>query len=67
MTVLDAVLACGGIAQYGAGNRARLMRTENGKARVIKLRLNSLVNKGDLKQNVLLMPGDVLVVPESRF
>jgi len=67
MTVLDAVLACGGIAQFGAGNRAKLMRTENGKTRVIKVRLNALVNDGDLKQNLPLLPGDVLVVPESRF
>jgi polysaccharide export outer membrane protein len=67
MTVLDAVLACGGIAQFGAGNRAKLMRTDHGVTREIKVRLDALVNDGDLKQNLPLMPGDVLVVPESRF
>jgi polysaccharide export outer membrane protein len=67
MTVLDAVLTCGGVAQFGAGNRAKLIRMENGKRREIRVRLDALANNGDLRQNLKLMPGDVLVVPESRF
>jgi polysaccharide biosynthesis/export protein len=67
MTVLDAILAVGGLGPFAAGNRARLMRTENGKQKEIKLKLNALVNGGDMAQNVGLKPGDVLVIPESRF
>jgi polysaccharide export outer membrane protein len=67
MTVLDAVLAVGGLGQFAAGNRAHIVRSENGKQTEIKVKLESLVNSGDMKQNVLLKPGDVLVVPESRF
>ena len=67
MTVLDAVLAVGGLGQFAAGNRARLVRTENGKHMEIKVKLDALVNDGDMKQNLPLKPGDVLVVPESRF
>jgi polysaccharide export outer membrane protein len=67
MTVLDAILAVGGLGQFAAGNRAHLVRTENGKETDIKLKLDSLVNSGDMKQNLALKPGDVLVVPESRF
>jgi polysaccharide biosynthesis/export protein len=67
MTVLDAVLAVGGLGQFAAGNRAHLVRTENGKQTEIKVKLDSLVNNGDMKQNLPLKPGDVLVVPESRF
>ena len=67
ITALDAVLAGGGLAPFAAGNRSKVIRTENGKQREIKLRLDDLVNKGDMKQNILLQPGDVLVVPESRF
>jgi polysaccharide export outer membrane protein len=67
MTVLDAVLAVGGLAPFAAGNRARLIRTVNGKQQEIKVKLNDLVNGGDMKQNAALHPGDVLVVPESRF
>jgi polysaccharide biosynthesis/export protein len=67
MSVMDAVLQVGGLGQYAAGNRSKIIRMENGKQREIKLKLESLVDKGDMKQNLLLKPGDVLVVPETRF
>ena len=67
MTVLDAVLAVGGLSQFAAGNRAHIVRTENGKQIEIKVKLDALVNSGDMKQNLPLKPGDVLVVPETRF
>jgi polysaccharide export outer membrane protein len=67
MTVLDAILSTGGLAQFAAGNRARIVRSENGKQVEIKLKLDALVNKGDMSQNKPLKPGDVLLVPESRF
>ena len=67
MTVLDAVLAVGGLTEYAAGNRARIVRMVNGTEQDIPVRLGKLVNSGDMSQNVPLKPGDVLVVPESRF
>jgi polysaccharide export outer membrane protein len=67
MTVLDAVLSVGGLGPYAAGNRAHLVRKVDGKEQDIKIKLESLVNNGDMKQNLPLSPGDVLVVPESRF
>ena len=67
MTVLDAVLAVGGLSQFAAGNRARLVRTESGKQTEIKIKLDSLLNEGDTKQDLPLRPGDILVVPETRF
>jgi len=67
MTVLDAVLASGGLAQFAAGNRTRLVRVVNGKSQELKIKLESLVNSGDMSQNLALKPGDVLVVPETRF
>lgn len=67
MTVLDAMLQVGGLAPFAAPNRSKLLRTEDGKQVEIRLRLGRLLNDGDLKQNVQLRPGDVLLVPESRF
>ncbi len=67
LTALDAVLASGGLAPFAAGNRAKVVRVENGKQRELKIKLDDLVNKGDMSQNLALKPGDVLVVPESRF
>ncbi len=67
MTVLDAVLAVGGLTEYAAGNRARIIRMVDGKETDIAVRLGALVNSGDVSQNLPLKPGDLLVVPESRF
>jgi len=67
MTVLDAVLAVGGLTQFASGNRARIVRVENGHETIIHVKLADLVNSGDVKQNVPLKPGDVLVVPQSIF
>jgi polysaccharide export outer membrane protein len=67
MTVLDAVLAVGGLGEFAAGNRSKIVRGEGSKQTEIKVRIADLVNKGDMKQNVPLKPGDVLVVPQSMF
>ena len=65
--VLDAVLAVGGLGQFAAGNRAKIVRSVNHKKQEIRVKLDDLTNKGDMSQNLALQPGDVLVVPESRF
>jgi len=67
MTVLEALLGAKGMTQFAAGNRARISRTVNGKQQNVRVKLNALVNDGDLSQNLPLLPGDVLVVPETRF
>jgi len=70
MTVMDVVLACGGLNEFAAGNRAKIVRSGDGKGgknEEIRVRLSDLINKGDMKQNLKMRPGDVLVVPQSRF
>jgi len=67
MTVLDAILAVGGLGEFAAGNRGKIVRVVEGKKQEIKVRISDLVNKGDVSQNLPLNPGDVLVVPESRL
>ena len=67
MTVLDAVLATGGLAQFAAGNRAKILRSVGGKPTEIPVKLSKLLEGGDLSQNLALKPGDVLLIPESRF
>ena len=67
MTVLDVVLAVGGLNPYAAGNRAKLIRKDNGANTEIRVKLEDLLNDGDMNQNVPVKPGDVLVVPQSRW
>jgi len=67
LRVMDAVLAVGGLTQFAAGNRAKIVREQGGKRQEIHVHLKNLLEKGDLSQNLLLKPGDVLVIPESFF
>jgi polysaccharide biosynthesis/export protein len=67
MTVLDAIIDVGGLSQYASGNRAKLIRTAGGAQKEIRLRLDDLLNKGDVSQNIQMQPGDILIIPEARF
>jgi polysaccharide biosynthesis/export protein len=67
MTVLDLVIQVGGLSQFAAGNRAKIVRTEGQSTREIRVRLNDLINKGKVAENVALQPGDILVIPETLF
>lgn len=67
MTVLDAVIAVGGLTQFAAGNRARLVRDTGDGSQTYNVRLNDLISSGDMRHNHALRPGDVLVIPEAIF
>jgi polysaccharide export outer membrane protein len=68
LTVLDAVIEVGGLSEFAAGNRAKLVRKEaDGKTVEKRVRLRDLIEKGDMGQNLSMKPGDVLVIPETRF
>jgi polysaccharide export outer membrane protein len=63
------MIAVGGLNEFAAGNRARLVRFDKatGKQREYKVRLSDLLKNGDTSANVRLEPGDVLIIPESMF
>lgn len=67
LTVLDVMIEVGGLNTFASGNRATLIRQENGAYREYRLHLADLVEDGDLKANRVLMPGDVLRIPERWF
>ena len=68
LTVLDVVIDAGGLSEFAAGNRAKLIRKgADGKQETIKVRLEDLLDDGDMSQNFPVLPGDVLIIPESRF
>lgn len=69
MTLLDAMIAVGGLNEFASGNKARLIRfdKETGTQREYALKLGDLLRKGDSKANVMLRPGDVIIIPESSF
>jgi polysaccharide export outer membrane protein len=67
MTLLDVLLEVGGLTEFASGNRGKLVRTVDGKTEEMRVRLDKLLNKGDLSENVEVRPGDVVVVPASVF
>jgi polysaccharide export outer membrane protein len=69
MTALDAMIAVGGLNEFAAGNRAKLIRLDHatGTQQEFRLRLSDLIRKGDATANVMLKPGDTIIIPESRF
>lgn len=67
MTVLDVMIQVGGLAEFAAGNKAKIVRkTAEGEVQ-IRVRLDDLLNDGDIEQNIDMMPGDVLIIPQSFF
>ena len=67
MTVLDAMIAVGGMTEFAAGNRTVIVREEGGEKKSYSVRLDDLLLNGDVSANVPLMPGDILIIPESWF
>ena len=69
MTLLDAMIAVGGLSEFAAGDRARLIRYDRqaNRQREYDLRIASLLRRGDVRANVRLEPGDVIIIPESMF
>jgi polysaccharide export outer membrane protein len=67
MTLLDVMIEVGGLAEGAAGNRAKIIRKQGGQDVEIPVRINDLLNKGNMASNLKMRPGDILIIPESRF
>jgi polysaccharide export outer membrane protein len=67
MTVLDLMIEVGGLTDFAAGNRAVIVRlTDNGQAK-FSVRLDDLLKDGDVSANAAVLPGDILIIPQSWF
>lgn len=67
MTILDVMIAVGGLTTYADGNNAKIFRRQDGVAKEIRVRLDDLIKSGDIKANLVVEPGDILIIPESWF
>jgi polysaccharide export outer membrane protein len=67
MSLMDVLIAVGGVSEFASGNRAQIIRTVDGKQQRLAVRLDDLLKSGDLSANLVMRPGDVLVIPESFF
>lgn len=67
MTLLDVMIAVGGLTEFAAGNRSQLVRTVDGETTHATVRIEDLIRDGDISANVPVAPGDVLIIPEAWF
>jgi len=67
LRVLDVIVQAGGLSEFAAANRSTVVRRADQGSIECRVRIDDLINDGDIGQNVLLLPGDVIIVPESNF
>ncbi|MBW9256189.1 MAG: polysaccharide export protein [Candidatus Thiodiazotropha sp. (ex. Lucinisca nassula)] len=67
MTLLDVIIEVGGLTEFASGNSATIVRKIDGKTSQYRVRLDDLIRDGDISANVRMMPGDVLIIPETWF
>jgi polysaccharide export outer membrane protein len=67
MTLLDVIIEVGGLTEFASGNSATIVRKIGGKTSQYRVRLDDLIRDGDISANVKMMPGDVLIIPETWF
>lgn len=65
MTLLDAMIEVGGLNEFAGGNRSTLVRMVEGEQKQFRVRIGDLIRNGDISANVNLLPGDVIIIPES--
>jgi polysaccharide biosynthesis/export protein len=67
MTLLDLMIEVGGLTEFADGNKAVLIRSLEGSQNTYTLRLEDLLEDGDISANIALFPGDIIIIPEAWF
>lgn len=67
MTLLDLMIAVGGLTEFANGNDAKLVRVVNGRQTSYSLAIDDLIREGDIEKNVDILPGDIVIIPEAWF
>jgi polysaccharide export outer membrane protein len=67
MTLLDLMISVGGLTQFASGNSAKLVRVVEGVQKTFEIRIDDLIRYGDIEQNIDILPGDIIIIPEAWF
>ncbi len=67
MTLLDLMIQVGGLTEFANGDGAKLIRVVSGQQKEYSVRLDSLIKDGNISDNVDILPGDILIIPEAWF
>jgi len=67
MTLLDLMIAVGGLTEFASGNNAKLVRVIEGEQTTFEINIEALIKDGDIKENIDMLPGDIIIIPEAWF
>lgn len=67
MTLFDVMVEVGGLSEFAAGNSAKLLRIIDNRYQTFALKIDNLINEGDINNNVDILPGDIIIIPEAWF
>lgn len=67
MTLLDLMIEVGGLTQFASGNNAKLVRMVEGQQKTFEIRIEDLIKNGDVEENIDMLPGDIIIIPEAWF
>ncbi|MDC8830320.1 polysaccharide export protein [Alteromonas sp. chi3] len=67
MTLLDLMIAVGGLTEFADGDNAKLIRVIDGEKRSFDIEIDELIREGDISQNVDMLPGDIVIIPEAWY
>ena len=67
MTLLDLMIAVGGLTEFANGNDAKLVRVVNGEQATYDVNIDDLIRDGDISKNIDILPGDIVIIPEAWF
>jgi polysaccharide export outer membrane protein len=67
MSLLDLMIVVGGITEFADGNKSKVVRVVDGNWQEFGVRIDDLINGADISANVYMLPGDILIIPESWF
>ncbi len=67
MTLLDLMISVGGLTEFASGDNAKLVRMVGGVQKTYSLKIDSLIQEGSIEENVDMLPGDIIIIPEAWF
>jgi polysaccharide export outer membrane protein len=67
MTLLDLMISVGGLTEFASGNNAKLVRMVDGVQKTYELRIDELIKEGSIEENIDMLPGDIVIIPEAWF
>ena len=67
MTLLDLMISVGGLTEFASGNDAKLIRMVSGVQKTFEIRIDDLIKNGEIEENIDMLPGDIIIIPEAWF